>query len=128
MGKGIQVADGDTNTVLDDAHTQHKIRLAGIYAPGMSQAFVQVSKQSLVERVAGQAAAVEWSKSDKYGRKVGKVLLDGQDINLEQIRRGLAWRYKQYQREQSPLDRQAYPATEDAAEVGLWRDASPDPP
>lgn len=127
LGKVIRVADGDTITVLDDSHTQHKIRLAGIDAPESKQAFGNVSKQSLAEQVAGQAVAVEWSKSDKYGRKVGKVLLDGQDINLEQIRRGLAWHYKQYQREQSPADRQTYAATEDAAraaQVGLWRDAA----
>lgn len=125
------MADGDTITVLDDTHTQYKIRLAGIDAPESKQAFGQVSKQSMVEQVAGQAVAVEWSKSDKYGRKVGKVLLDGQDINLEQIRRGLAWHYKQYQREQSPADRQTYAAAEDAAraaQAGLWRDAARVPP
>ena len=33
LGKVINVADGDTITVLDDTHTQHKIRLAGIDAP-----------------------------------------------------------------------------------------------
>ena len=30
LGKVINVADGDTITVLDDTHTQHKIRLTGI--------------------------------------------------------------------------------------------------
>jgi endonuclease YncB( thermonuclease family) len=80
-GKVIHVA-GDTITVLDDAHAQHKIRLADIDAPEKRQAFGQVSKQSLVDQVAGQAVAVEWSKTDKYQRKVGKVLLNGQDINL----------------------------------------------
>ena len=126
-GKVISVADGDTITVLDDTRTEHKIRLAGIDAPEKGQAFGQVSKQSMVKLVAGQTVAVDWSKSDKYGRKVGKVLLNGQDINLEQIHRGLAWHYKQYQREQSPADRQTYAATEDAAraaQVGLWRDAA----
>jgi len=28
---------------------------------------------------------------NRYGRKVGKVLLGGQDANLRQIQRGLAW-------------------------------------
>ena len=68
---------------------------------------------------------------DKYGRKVGKVLLDDLDCNLEQVKRGLAWHYKQYQRDQSPADQQSYAATEDvarAAQVGLWRDVDPMPP
>jgi endonuclease YncB( thermonuclease family) len=33
LGKVIHVQDGDTITVLDDTHTQHKIRLTGIDAP-----------------------------------------------------------------------------------------------
>jgi Staphylococcal nuclease homologue len=67
-------------------------------------------------------------KVDKYGRKVGKVLLAGLDCNLEQVKRGLAWHYKQYQREQSPTDQQSYAAAEieaRAAKLGLWRDAEP---
>ena len=127
-GKVISVADGDTITVLDDTRTEHKIRLAGIDAPEKGQAFGQVSKQSMVKLVAGQTVAVDWSKSDKYGRKVGKVLLNGQDINLEQIHRGLAWHYKQYQREQSPADQQTYTDAENSAKeqvIGLWHDPAP---
>ena len=70
--------------------------------------------------VAGQSVAVEWAKTDRYGRKVGKVLLAG-----------LAWHYKQYQREQSPTDQQSYAAAEIEArqvQAGLWRDADPVPP
>lgn len=131
LGKVINVADGDTITVLDDTHTQHKIRLTGIDAPEKRQAFGNVSKQSLAEQVAGQSVAVEWVKVDKYGRKVGKVLLAGLDCNLVQVKRGLAWHYKQYQREQSPTDQQSYAAAEieaRAAKLGLWRDADPVPP
>ena len=131
LGKVIHVADGDTITILDDAHTQHKIRLTGIDAPEKRQAFGNVSKQSLAKQVAGQSVAVEWDKVDRYGRKVGKVLLAGLDSNLVQIKRGLAWHYKQYEREQSPADRQSYAAAEAearAAKLGLWRDAAPLPP
>jgi endonuclease YncB( thermonuclease family) len=66
LGKVINVADGDTITVLDDTHTQHKIRLAGIDAPEKRQAFGNVSKQSLADMVAGQSVAVEWVKADRY--------------------------------------------------------------
>jgi endonuclease YncB( thermonuclease family) len=130
-GKVINVADGDTITVLDKKHTQHKIRLTGIDTPEKRQAFGNVSKQSLAEQVAGQSLAVEWVKVDKYGRKLGKVLLAGLDCNLVQIKRGLAWHYKRYQREQSPTDQQSYAAAEieaRQAQAGLWRDADPMPP
>jgi endonuclease YncB( thermonuclease family) len=131
LGKVINVADGDSITVLDANNTQHKIRLAGIDAPERRQAFGNVSTQSLAEQVAGQFVVVEWDKVDRYGRKVGKVLLAGRDRNLEQIKRGLAWHYKQYQREQSPTDQQAYAAAEAdarAARLGLWRDPEQVPP
>jgi len=131
LGKVINVADGDTITILDDTNTQHKIRLTGIDAPEKRQAFGNVSKQSLADMVAGQSVAVEWVKADKYGRKLGKVLLAGLDCNLVQIKRGLAWHYKQYQREQSPTDQKSYAAAEieaRAAKLGLWRDADPVPP
>ena len=100
IGRVVGVADGDTITVLDADKVQHKIRLAGIDAPEKRQVFGSVSKQSLVEQVAGQSVAVEWVKVDKYGRKVGKVLLAGLDCNLVQVKRGLAWHYTKYQREQ----------------------------
>ena len=125
------MADGDTITVLDDTNTQHKIMLTGIDAHEKRQAFGNVAKQSLVEQVAGQSVAVEWVKVDKYGRKRGKVLLAGLDCNLVQVKRGLAWHYKQYQREQSPTDQQSYATAEveaKAAKLGLWRDADSMPP
>ena len=39
LGKVIHVQDGDSITVLDETHTQHKIRLSGIDAPERRQAF-----------------------------------------------------------------------------------------
>jgi endonuclease YncB( thermonuclease family) len=47
---------------------------------------------------------VEFEKTDRYRRLVGKVFLDGQDECLAQIAAGLAWHYKEYQREQPPED------------------------
>ena len=94
LGKVINVADGDTITVLDDTSTQHKIRLSGIDAPEKRQAFGNIFKQSLADLVAGQSVAVEWAKVDRYGRKLGNVLLAGLDSNLVQVKRRMAWHYK----------------------------------
>jgi len=130
VGRVVHVADGDTITVLDKTHTQHKIRMVGIDAPESKQDFGQVSKQSLADQVAGQAVTVEWDKTDRYGRKLGKVLLAGKDINLQQIQRGMAWHYKAYELEQSPADRKAYAGAESqakAAKAGLWREAAEAP-
>ena len=128
QGKVVSVADGDTITVLDAEKTQHKIRLQGIDAPEKAQAFGAKSKQALYEMVHGKTVQVSFEKRDKYGRILGKVLLDGQDICHQQIKAGLAWHYKKYQNQQPLADRDAYSASETAAKnekLGLWSDPRP---
>lgn len=130
-GKVVGVTDGDTITVLDAAKVRHKIRLSGIDAPENKQQFGNRSKESLSDMVFAKTVTVETDKRDRYQRNVGKVLVDGVDANLEQIKRGMAWHYKAYEREQPAADRQAYSYSEDAAKAarrGLWADAEPVPP
>ena len=130
-GRVVGVADGDTITVLDADKVQHKIRLAGIDAPEKKQAFGNRSKESLSALAFDKTVNVETDKRDRYGRQIGKVLVNGQDVNLVQVERGMAWFYRQYQREQSPNDRRLYEAAEAAAKAdkrGLWHDAGPVPP
>jgi len=131
QGRVVGVADGDTVTVLDSSNTQWKIRLIGIDAPEKRQAFGSRSKESLSSLVFNKSVSVEYSKRDKYGRTVGKILVDGVDANLEQVKAGMAWHYKKYQGEQSPDDRATYAHAEDNArggKLGLWIDAEPMPP
>ena len=74
---------------------------------------------------------VEYEKRDHYQRILGKVLLSDQDMNLEQVKAGLAWHYKKYQKEQTPADRVKYSEAEIEAREhrrGLWADPGPVPP
>lgn len=109
------VADGDTVTVLDADKVQHKIRLSGIDAPEKKQPFGQRSKESLSDLVFNKNVMVDTNKKDRYGREVGKVLVNGMDANLEQVTRGFAWHYKAYEREQSANDRELYDYAENEA-------------
>ncbi len=131
QGRVVAIADGDTITVLDAGNSQHRVRLQGIDAPERGQAFGTVSRQNLANLIFNRQVTVEYDKLDRYGRIVGKVLVDGRDICLEQIRAGLAWHYKQYENEQSPEDRRLYAEAEREARAArreLWRDESPTPP
>lgn len=124
-GRVIGVSDGDTITVLDETKQRHVIRLMGIDAPEKAQAFGQKAKQSLSELVFDRDVSVTWFKRDRYGRTVGQVYVDDTDVCLEQIKRGLAWHYKEYEREQSEEDRSRYAEAEKEAmmnRVGLWHD------
>jgi endonuclease YncB( thermonuclease family) len=130
-GKVVAIANGDTLTVLDASNKQHKIRLDGIDAPESWQDFRSRAKQSLSDLVFGKTVTVISSKKDRYGRTLGKVMLRGRNINLEQIQRGMAWFYLQYAEELSPEDWAAYWRAENAAQeelAGLWRGPSPTPP
>lgn len=130
-GRVVAVADGDTVALVDSAQTRHKIRLAGIDAPESRQPYGQIARQGLSELVEGQWVRVQYDKSDRYGRVVGRIEHEGRDVNLELLRRGLAWHFKKYQNEQSEADRTAYAAAEQQAQsarLGLWRDTRPQAP
>lgn len=110
-------------TVLDSANAQHKIRLASIDAPEKKQPFDKLLKKVLSDMI--------YAKQDRYGRTIGKVLLNNENINLEQIKREVAWFYKEYQNELNLDDRLAYLHTQQEAEnnkVGLWQDSEAIPP
>ena len=130
-GRVVGITDGDTLTLLDQNNGQHKIRLASIDTPEKKQPFGNRSKQSLSDMVFNKIVTVETDKRDRYGRELGKVLASGKDVNLEQVRAGMAWHYKAYERTQSATDRKAYADAENEAKAvkrGLWVDADPTPP
>jgi endonuclease YncB( thermonuclease family) len=130
-GTVIRIADGDTLTVLDARKREHKVRLAGIDAPERKQAHYETSRQSLAKLSFGKAVIVEWHKRDVYGRLVGKVEADRQDVGLAQVRAGQAWWFRRYANEQTMFDRSRYEAAElDARRNrrGLWKTGKPMPP
>jgi hypothetical protein len=74
---------------------------------------------------------VEWEKIDQWGRLVGKVLLNGQDVCLDQVKSGFAWHFKRYENEQGEQERRDYSEAENNARsqrIGLWQDQDPVPP
>ncbi len=130
-GKVIAITDGDTIKVLDAINRQYTIRLAGIDAPERNQPFGSKSTENVAHLTFGKNVSLDCGKEESYGRLVCKVILDGRDVCLEQVKAGMAWHYKQFQDEQSPADRKSYADAEDAARIahlGLWSDAHPIPP
>ena len=122
------VTDGDTITLLDADNRRHKIRLDGIDAPELGQPFGRASKQHLAELVANREAVAECSKTDRYRRRVCRVMVDGADAGLEQVRAGLAWFFRRYAKVLPPDRRQQYADMEaqaQAARRGLWAEAEP---
>jgi endonuclease YncB( thermonuclease family) len=123
VGTVVGVSDGDTIKVLDSNKKEHKIRLMGIDAPEKKQDFGAASKQALSNYIYQKEVTVEYKKKDRYQRILGKVILDKQDICLQMISDGMAWHYKDYEKEQSKTDRDLYSQAEVKArndKIGLW--------
>ncbi|MCG5030122.1 thermonuclease family protein [Mesosutterella sp. OilRF-GAM-744-9] len=129
-GKVVRVADGDTITLSAPGGT-FRVRFLGIDAPEHDQQGGQESHLHLVSMVMGRTVTVRYRTTDQYGRIVGKVLADGRDVNLEQLRSGNAWFYRAYANSVFPEDRMPYQKAEREAcqaRLGLWKDPNPTPP
>lgn len=128
FGKVISVADGDTITIVDEDRKQHKIRLVGIDAPEIHQSFGIESRNTLKEVVLNRDVKVETSKTDKYGRSVGKLIFKGKDISLSQVQNGMAWVYTEYLKELSVGDASLYLDAEMKSKsegLGIWSSDKP---
>ena len=64
---------------------------------------------------------MEYEKRDRYRRILGKVLVSGQDMNLEQVKAGLVRYYKKYKDEQTTANRVKYSDAEREAWVLMFR-------
>ena len=139
-GKVVAVTDGDTIKVLDSNNVQHKVRLTGIDAPEKAQPFGNASRKHLASLVAGKEVRVESSKTDRYGRVLGKVWVQpvdcpgcgkSLDANHAQILSGMAWWYRHYAKDQPTEDRERYKSTVSEAKekkLGLWSEPNAIPP
>ena len=72
------------------------MRIAEIDIPEKRQPFGMQAKRALAALAFGKRARVIAVAVDRYGRTVGKVYVDGVDINATLVREGYAWVYRKY--------------------------------
>lgn len=124
-GQVTAVKDGDTIVVLKNK-TTYTIRLDGIDCPEKKQAFGQKAKQFVSGRVFGKIVRVDYTQKDRYQRYLGTVYYGkGKCLNQELLKAGLAWHYKQYNKDRhlANLEQAAR-----SKRLGLWQDKRPIPP
>lgn len=95
-GYVVSIADGDTLTLLTSDKERVKVRLAEIDTPEKKQPYGQRAKQELASLAFNQDAQISVLDTDRYGRVVGRVVVNRVDVNAELIRRGAAWVYRDY--------------------------------
>lgn len=125
-GRAVSITDGDTFIMLGEGNTQVKIRLYGIDCPEKKQDFGTVARQFTADKVFGKQVTIEEKNKDRYGRTVAIVHLpDGNILNEELLKAGLAWHYTVYD------DNAEWSLLEAVARqnrIGLWQMDDPTPP
>ena len=126
QGHCVGVTDGDTATVKVSEDLQIKVRLECIDAPERNQDYGQVAKQKLSDLILDKDIDLDISTTDKYGRRIAKVYVEGTNANLEMVRSGLAWHYAKFSPDAIDFSRAEKEAREQ--KIGLWSQPNPTPP
>ncbi|EFQ4878135.1 thermonuclease family protein [Campylobacter upsaliensis] len=124
-GKVSKVIDGDTIELLAKTSKENpynhiaklKIRLYGIDAPELKQAYGKEAKEYLSTLVLKQEVSLIIENKDKYDRFVGTLFLKGQDINKEMVKNGYAHAYESFSKKYL-----AEQADAKMFKLGLWQD------
>jgi micrococcal nuclease len=118
QGVVTHVTDGDSIWVrASGGGAPVEVRLQGIDAPEICQAFGKEARDALAARVLRRPIAVNSRARDGYHRVLGHVTFGGQDLGLWMVRRGYAWSYR-YRRDTGPYAAAEAQARQDR--LGLW--------
>ena len=89
-GTVTKVHDGDSIHITQEGEKRVIIRLAGIDAPEIKQPFGIASRDKLRSMVLNRTANAKCHKTDRYQRQVCVVYFDGENVNLQMVRAGMA--------------------------------------
>jgi micrococcal nuclease len=130
-GVVVSVHDGDSVTITQQAK-RVPVRLKGIDAPESSQPFGLEARQTLAGLVLNRPVTVSYSKTDQYGRLIGRVYTaECIDVSLHQITAGMAWFYSAFECELPKNIRAQFKTSHEKARgagIGLWAQKEPEPP
>ena len=125
-GVVTHVVDGDTVWVQTAGSGKPlKVRLQGIDAPEICQAGGPQAQGALKSHVLGQSVTLTSRAHDDYGRTVGTLHLQGQDVSRWLVANGYAWVYS-YRHKKAPYAEEFSQAQ--AARRGVFGDAAVEEP
>ncbi|HKG45374.1 MAG TPA: thermonuclease family protein [Pyrinomonadaceae bacterium] len=127
FGKVIDVSSGDVITIFN-LNRPVRIRLLGVDAPELDQAFGDVAKKHLADLIYDKSVVVEYAGIAADKSLTGRVLLGSTDIGAQMIRDGAAWVDPGNQHRLSATDLEVYQQSEQAARNerrGLWQQENP---
>jgi len=117
------VTDGDTLWVRPaSGGAPRHIRIEGIDAPEICQAFGARARDALAARVLRRQVKVRSRSSDSYHRALAHISLGDDDLGAWMVGRGYAWSYR-FHTDPGPYAKQQARAKK--AGLGLWSGGSP---
>ena len=123
--KVMEIEGGDTIILWHNNRTE-KIRLNGVVCPDKTQPYGGQAKRFTSFMIQNKDVTVRVVGKDQNGSTIGDVLLqDGQELNKELVKEGLAWW------DRKPSTNQSLGQLEEIAKAekrGLWADPHPVPP
>lgn len=135
QGTVSKVKDGDTVVITPSfGRKQFTCRLYGIDAPETSkgrkrgQPYGELAERELRFLVLHYSVEAILTGKKSYNREICFIRKNDVDINLDMVKRGYAWAYRQYLKR--PYASEYIDAEEEAREkgLGLWRQRNPVPP
>ena len=125
-GVVTRVVDGDTVWVnTSPSEPPLKMRIQGIDAPEICQAGGVQAQNALKNEVLGQNVTIISSAHDDYGRTVGTLYWQGQDVGRWLVANGHAWVYS-FRNKQGPYSDDF--AQAQAARRGIFSEATAEEP
>lgn len=120
----VAIHDGDTISCIAPDGRSRRIRLVDIDAPEFGQAYGRRAADALAAKIAGRLVRVEDRGIDQHGRLLGRIDVEGRDVNREMVAEGWAWAFG-FATEESYL---AAEAEARRTRSGLWSDPRPTAP
>jgi endonuclease YncB( thermonuclease family) len=129
-GRVVSVTGGDVLTLVDAQHREYRLCLAYLDAPELGQTFGDEAQAALAAAVLNRTVTAQTEGEAGDGCMPAEVISpDGTNVNLELLRRGLAWH--NYLDQHASATRDRYRAASMEAQLerrGMWALDSVEPP
>lgn len=119
-GKITRVIDGDT-FVMQTTAGSIKVRLDGIDCPENKQPYSAESK-AFLSKFLNLECKIHKKGTDRYGRILGVLWVEGININLFMVQEGYAWHFKKYSKDNVLAQAEVEAKVK---KKGLWQEPNP---
>ncbi len=117
----VRVSDGDTVHVEPvDGGERMRVRLYGIDCPEKDQPHGSIAAAYLTKAALYQEVELTSYSKDRYGRILGVLEKDGENLNQNMVRDGLAWVYTRYCKKDFCKDWESLQKQARINKTGLW--------